>query len=761
MLDKIKKIFENAILPVTLIFFMGVIIYYNVVWDYFLIALLLCTSYILGNKFKINGTNIEKFFMKIALGLGLIGIAIYFILLLGIGNKSLYFILYALIWLVCVKDAINNFQSEEGELRWIKEHIGKYRLLGGILILGLALYTMIGSAPMSMYDTLTKHLPITVYAAENGEWYTNVTESIVYGEPMVLQYTYSTLFAVFGAYKALVLFNVVLLFLVFGVLAYLTYKIYCKTNWWILGVILLTTPFFFVFATVFYLEILPLFFFFSAFVGCARLDAKKIWDNIEVISLICGFSLFVKLTHLFTLAVIAMVLAVICIIYAVKKKKVFTGIRKAVGCLCLGMAPSIVSIFHIWYKTGNPFFPNFNELFKSPYFAQYNFADPFTNKLSFSLKSLIDIVFYPEKNIEMGRYAFGIYLLFIFTIPVAVFLLRKQREGKYLFIWSGISVAAYLANTLTTYNLRYYSAVWVLFIVSITVSISTCINIVKQKYVMRGISVCILVVLLLPNVWYIRNIYQFTYKIQKNEAIVKNAYCDLFDLIPEGKRVLSVTNSNQFKGQYKGYFASTTWHNTTTDKVLDGTYTWKQYISSFDYVLIDKLCEKLHDNEEIMDVLTPMLGKKVSESEGCSLYEIDTVQERKIILEKNLESSTECNVMNPLVECIENNESAYYITHCVNNKNLQPVTMRYQINWMKEDGAFLGTTIMTYLAAPGRGTYCSDAISTNKKADYGMVYICTADEQTVEVESFKVEVVNDIIAQEIEQFDKRIRLKNR
>ena len=761
MLDKARKYFENAIFMIALIAFQGVIVYYNVVWDYFLITLLLCTSYILGNKIKISGTTIEKLFMKTALGLGLIGVAIYFVLLLGIGNKSVYVAIFALIWVVCGKDGYKNFQSEGGELYCIKRYLCKYRLLVGILILGLALYTMTGSAPMSKYDTLTKHLPVTLYAAENGGWYTNVTESIVYGDSMVLQYTYTTLFAVFGAYKALVLFNVVLLFLVFGVLGYFTYTIYDKTNLWILGVILLTTPFFYEFATVFYLEILPLFFFFTAFIGCARLDATKLWDNIEIISLLCGFSLFVKLTHLFTLAVMALTIAIVCTVYAIKNKKVAEGIVKVIKCLCLGMAPSLVSILHIWYKTGNPFFPSFNGYFKSPYFAQYNFEDPFTNKLSLSLKSLIDIVFYPEKNIEMGRYAFGIYLLFIFTIPLALFLLRKKKDAKYLFIWSVVSFAAYLANTLTTYNLRYYSAVWVLFIVSITVSISACISIVKQKYVMGGISVCVLFVLLLPNVWYIRNISQFTYKMQKDESIVKTAYCELFDLIPEGKSVLSVTNSNQFKGQYKGYFASTTWHNTTIDKVLNGTYTWEQYIASFDYVLIDKLCEKFYIKEDIMDVLSPMLGEKIGESEGCIMYEIDAVQERESILEKEFDDPTECNVMNPIYEVIANDQDEYYITHCVINKNSQPVTMRYQINWMREDGKFLGTTITTYQAAPGRGTYYSDAILANKKADYGIVYVCTADEQIVEIESFKVETVNDVLKRETDMFNERTLLKKK
>lgn len=585
MIIDLKKILCGIILGAVIICFF----YYNILPDILLIALLMLDSYLIGRKLNINNELAEKMIMKTAIGLGVIGLLIYFILFFGYGSKSVYMVVLILPCLFSLIDLDSAKKDILAVGNSIKEFYRKNTLICIMCFIAFILYVAYGSAPMSRYDTLTKHLPITVYAATTGRWYNDVTESLVYGEPMVLQYTYSTLFYSLGCYKAITLFNVILYFQLCLILFLFVKKIYSESSGIVLFVILLTTPFFFDYATRFYLEILPLYFLFSGILCIADLNSEKIWDNIEYIALILGFSLFVKLTHICTMVIIVFIMMVKCLEFAWKNKEVPKCIFKFGKCMVLGILPSITSLVNIWYKTGNPFFPSYNGIFKSPYFPTYNFEDPFTNKLTVSWKSLMDIVFHTTSNVEMYPLGLGIYLLFILIVPLAcVLIFIRYRNLKYV-AWCVIAIASYILNTVTTYNLRYYFSVWIIMACVISIAIEVCTHIDKFKILSKTSVLIICVIIALPNVQYFENYESLPFYLQKDESVVKNEFCDLFEYIPENKRVLGVTNSNQFKGNYKGYYASTTWHNFgMIDFIEAGEYNWNDYIRSFDYIVIDK-----------------------------------------------------------------------------------------------------------------------------------------------------------------------------
>lgn len=736
--------------------------YYNILFDILLIIILLICSYLIGLMLKIEGSLFEKMIMRTASGLGIIGIAIYFILLAGFGNKSIYMLLLILCVAISMPFAVKKRQELSETLYYVKNSIRRHWIIIGVLLLVLSGYLMYGSAPISMYDSLTKHLPVTVYAAESGKWYTNVTEAIVYGDPMVLQYTYCVLFYSLGAYKALILFNVMLFFGVYIILAYFMRRIYAKSNLWILAVILLTTPFFFQFSTMFYLEILPLYFLFSAFVGIGEIDRKKIWNNIELISFLCGCAIFVKLTLAFTMVIMAQVLIFNCVRYALEKRIFKQAAEKAIRCLLLVIMPSAASIIHIWYKTGNPVYPSYNGIFRSPYFAAENFQDPFTNKLTFSIHSLIDIVFHTSLNIEMGAYGLGIFLLFLFTVPLAIGLvIIKKKAGEYqeYIVWSLVIVVAYIANTLTSYNLRYYFAVWILFACVITIGISICISLVSQKTVRFFLLLVVGGIIIYPNLTYLKEYGAIPYKLIKDEQIVKNDFCDALNVIPQGKRVLSVTNSNQLKGQYKGYFASTTWHNVTLSAISNGRYTWEEYLSSFDYIAIDTtMKEPWGVTADILTILPDFLGEKVYENSACSVYEV--VPQLNELVEVEFDTPQQTSVVEPLTDILQNTQTEYYITHQVFNETGTPVTMRFQINWMSESGEFIDCYISLYDAEPGNHEYCSEKILTNPEASYGIIYIVTADEQKVKINGYSVKGINNVAEREELNYENRSLLRH-
>lgn len=738
-------------------------LYYNIAYDIMLIIALFIDSYAIGCVLKVQGDPFEKAVIRTAAGMGLIGIVIYFILLIGIGNKSVYAALLVLVFIVSIPCLAAKKQDTLDAVAVIKRQITGHPLGISILFLGLIVYLVCGSAPISFYDTLTKHLPITIYAAENGEWYNNVTESIVYGESMVLQYTYSVLFYSLGAYKALVLFNVILLFAVYVILCHFIHEMYQKSSIGILAVILLTTPIFFEFSTIFYLEILPLYFIFSAFVGMGKLEAEKIWSNIEILSFICGCALFVKLTPVFTIAVMIIPLVFYCIKYALELKELWAAVRKMIRCIFWGILPSVTSLLVIWHRTGNPVFPMYNGIFKSPYFITENFSDVFTNKLTFSFESLIDIVFHTSENIEMYPGGVGIFLLFIVVLPVGVIaqIVNKEENRLGYIIWVVVSIAAYIANTFTTYNLRYYFAVWILLACVITVGISIVVSLIPLKPINHIVLIITGGVLLFPNLSYIWEHESVMPKSHKNEQIVDQAFCEAFDYIPSGKRVLAITNSNQFKGQYQGYFASTTWHNGMLHKLDLGEYDWEQYLSSFDYILIDKTAEEVFVlSIEIAEKLPNYLGDVCFENYVSTLYKVIPQNRKDVILEKEFDIPLETDVMNPVIDTIQNEKAKYYIRHLVVNENNYPITMRFQINWMSEKGQLVDVYISLYDAQPGENEYFSEGIPTNKEADYGIVYMVSADEQKAKISGYTVWGADNVIEVMDDRFEKRSLLKS-
>lgn len=130
------------------------------------------------------------------------------------------------------------------------------------------------------------------------------------------------------------------------------------------------------------------------------------------------------------------------------------------------------------------------------------------------------------------------------------------------------------------------------------------------------------------------------------------------------------------------------------------------------------------------------------------------------MLHKKYNNLQECSVLNPIFEIIPERKESYYITNELVNDSEESITMRFQINWMSEEQGFIDTSIITYEAEPGEHIYSSDAITVNPAADYGILYICTADERVIKVKSYDLKGANHVIEKESNMYKERTRLKN-
>ena len=712
---------------------------YNIAMDTLIICMLFISSYCIGSYFKLNIYKVKvQVMIQTAIGLGIIGVVIYYILLFGFGNKSIYICLLILPIILRYRNICELYFNNKDKMLITLKYYRRYIYL----ILSLfTFYILYGSAPMDKYDTLTKHLPITVYAAQLGEWYTNVIESLVYGESMLMQYTYSTLFYTLGAYKALVLFNVVLFFIVFFTLLEISKNIYNKTNCILLTCVYFTTPMFFEFSTVFYLEILPLYFFFTAVLIVINLNKDTVWRNVIHMAFLVGCSIFTKLTISYSALIIGLIAIFLCVKYAiVNTLPIIAIIKRFIFCSLLLCTPFITSILIMWYKTGNPLLPVYNKIFKSPYFTIDNFVDPFnSNPLNLSIKSLLDIVFHTSKNIEMNDGGIGVFLLLIIIIPFAILILKDKK----FIVWSIVPFVTFAISCIFTYNLRYSISIFMLLLCIIIISVSILVNKLKAKqrkvvYLLLGF------ILVAPNIIYIYKGYSIEAKILPNDNITQTDNTSVLDEVPSNKKVFSL--NDPFKGDFDGFFNSYMWHNTyTLAKLESGELDWKNYIKSFDYILYQKDTPLIDENSYLTELIKnsdeeSSLIEKYSESNTHILYKVKKeTQTLEIITEENFSYPKISQTSIPITTTINNEWEYYIITQEIENKNRTPITMRFQINWYDKDGKFLDTNINTFIVNNEKGVFISEPINKNEKAKYGVVYFTTHNDEEVLLYGYKVE----------------------
>ncbi len=502
---------------------------------------------------------------------------------------------------------------------------------------------------------------------------------------------------------------------------------------------------------------------FSAFLLCMScFEFEKLWNNAEMIALLCGFSLFVKLTQIFTMIVLFFVLGICCVYKGIKERLILRGLVKGMLCFVLVVLPSAVSLIHINYKTGNPLFPSYNGFFKSPYFAVENFRDPFQNKLSFSLQSLLDIVFNTVKNVEMAPYGMGIFLLFIFAIPFAILLLIIQREKLFVFLaWIGISLLSYVLSTVATYNLRYYFSVWILLLSVIVISISICIQFISWKWMRLLVAILLVFIILIPNIIFLYNNTQIWFRIRKDTRLVGQEHCAVLEFIPKGKKVLSITNSNQFKGDYVGYFTSTTWHNFIWQKVYNGQYSLEDYVSSFDYVLIDKMQTVMWGDLKIEDIISPMLGVCIGENEAAKVFEVLPKTEK--IIQKELESDI---VLKDgsflLISEMDNKYNTYFFSQVIQTRESGKVDFCLQVLWLNIDGGLVEVLELPYSLDSKNRVYFSSAIHANPLAARVRIKIYPKKgSQNILAFGYSVQGLNSVVEMENEKYASRASLRTR
>ncbi len=723
-----------------------IFIYFNISMDILFLMSLFTTAIAIGTLIPLKGRLevADKSIIQLALGLGVVGFAVWVSTFHNLGYKSL-FLTVSLVLCIVRYPHIKKYLRKLRILCSLEA--GENRYLFPIILVFFVLYIIKAAYPITQYDALTKHISIPLKILNSSNWDYNVIESVVYGDSAILSHMYFLYLLALGGTKALTLFNVTISFFVLFMLLRLARKAN-NSNAVInaTALIYLSTPFIYTFSTILYVDMLPVFFVFSVLILLKYFDSRMIFENMYVIAFLLGCSIFAKQSALFFFILIAPI-----VIYSVVRTSlsgpVSSGglLKKVALALLLFLLPFSPVVLIIWHKTGNPVFPFSNLTFKSIYYSAANFSAPFDDRpLGFNIASLLSIVFNTDKNTEYSPGGLGFYLLSFFFLPLALILKRE----RFFIMMAAFSVASYWVSTFLTCNTRYLMGTLILCIPVSVAIVYYLSGIVKKPERRIAVFWMIMTLLIIPNLIFIFFSHSWTfekYMLIPDSRLTINRNESVLSMINE-KNVRVLSNNDVFRGTFKGEFYTLSWLNDFFVRKLNSKeVTPQQFLRSFDYYLVDKMSpESRYVPAEFFSLSNPDIRKMltvVKESDSHILYRIEKKDEVLVtVLSESFPKPLRVNVNKSEVREIRNSSKGYKIeidAEKVDDKN--DSEGRFQINWLDKRGGMVSVSLIPFTLDEKRKVYISPWIeNVPAAAKNGLVYLTSHTEKDILIHSVRV-----------------------
>lgn len=316
-----------------------------------------------------------------------------------------------------------------------------------LLIFALAAQSVYAALPEQYHDALGVHLLVATTLAQTGAFNLDPAQFISAAFPHGANWLFAAAYLLAGESGAKAS-NFALLILLCAMLAFAVARRHGLGVGLLVAALLASTPLTFIETASLFSEnaLTVLFFAVALLLGLA--DPLRLRDAVGIGILLAG-SLLVKLHAVVFIVPFGCVLTIILFRRLPLKRALAFLCIAAILTVLLGCQPYVNS----YVLTGNPIFPWFNAIFKSPYFdSQSNFSNPlFVGRFTVTL--LYDLTFHSRLFIEGLDGAFGFAMIAIIAPGLVLAVAQRDRLGLIAFL-SGIGYCALLG--ISTQYLRYF-----------------------------------------------------------------------------------------------------------------------------------------------------------------------------------------------------------------------------------------------------------------------------------------------------------------
>ena len=374
------------------------------------------------------------------------------------------------------------------------------------------------------------------------------------------------------------------------------------------------------------------------------------YNTLPFIFILCGFAISSKISNAF----IIITLAIMYFIKHHKELKNNISLKVVIKSIILFIIPCGVYIYYTLKSTGNPFFPFYNTIFKSDFYANKNWMDH-----NFGPKSVIETLIWPivmeikpfrayDLGIVELSWAIGyiicvlnaikalikkfclrekensVDVLYISTTILylvwAKFMLGYTRYGLIILVLGLICTFVYIINLFVNKRIKFFILFLIIMIVNYSIQLYTFIskanwysfnNYFSNEYRNTGVSY-------IKNLKYIFNDRDIELKFENNSVIgivyTNSAYAEL---VSEGVPIISLNDGVS---------------NKYTKQILNNSLKNKKIYTILDCVDYEKIIKYLNKAgyriTKIKGVYSP---KFINNNNYLYIYEIEKDNKKNFI----------------------------------------------------------------------------------------------------------------------------------
>jgi hypothetical protein len=721
-----------------------------------IIYLLSIIAIILGRKInylvsEINPGNL----LNLMTGIAILAIVVSFLSHFPINYAGIYYFLLISIIAGAWKDfiCINKFFISYFYTNNMKN--SKFQIVLEGMIGGLAIfYFLISLMPEIGYDALVSHLAVPERMAHFHQWIYDPKILVWSLGPLNANWVFTIPYILTSSEVSVRITSICFLLIICFLIKDLIYSLgKSKTTYLISILLVLTTPLTLLVSSSLFTDLIWSAYFFASIVVMIKMALDKSLNTqkyIILVGIFLGMAFGVKATTLFLLVLVSLFY-----IYIIKENGFFY--KEITKSVLLFILVGCVSYIYSYWITGNPFFPFYNEFFKSSIYPIEKFNHPFKPGLSWDLFNQIT---FKSGNFLEGNYGSPGFQYSVLLFPAITLIILLKKRWEIILLVISISFIILVFNA--TGYLRYIYPALVLLSILIALAVSYSDNFGKK---IRVIFLLLFVITIYTNLiffkaatWYANISLPVIFN-----NIERDKYIESRVPMRRAVEIVNEINLNNSpvailsKAPYFSGLKSTPligwWYNYGFSKSIfekNDSNELGNYLSSLGvmYLIVEDgwaASDKIDSINLISDPVKrigPIMIRVLNSSFKFKNKIIDT---NGFINGWNLspgsrvslDGSVEVTVESPATKLVQVNGGQEYLYEATSNCTDHITEGRLQINWMNSSGNFISASIKTFNCTSEDKTY-TEIFYAPPKAVTAIVYASSHSKNSIRFKDIKL-----------------------